>query len=521
MSVDNVCMWSNEKGAWQKVTAEEIVRKYPNIGTVSAYGKLFMCELCGQYVTLARGQKNRAHFRHLSAEQDKDCKDRSKQFELRNSPHSVTNIRHDLPLRIFVGTDDFYFEVGLLRLPEDIFEKISDSIITITNGESEKNFSVQEYLRKDSVTWLNVGNMVTENYTVKVEPACSELNFYWGAKIGGVNMQGTLFHADSGRKLQPDSDVKIDEVYYLLTTQNLELMNVPDDVAMSFKIKKYINGTTWRIYKISATAISEKAAKFFLGYHYRLTARTVSMQPIYPVFTNEPNVTRHDSSSVFFYFTGDFQPDVFPLTKSDRLFEHENAKLIKVNVKSSHQIVAARRRQTLEYMYLWRGLPADEVKLPAVTVTDILGNDIATGISYRLPKNFIMQIYTEFDGFVLVSENGVTVNKISLKEGFEIDISTLHFGMSVKIFQGLDCVFEIVFERQEENVSQDDEKLYALLERGTGRPIKIPHAWGNAEKFLASYPKVKSWLYKSIRAGFATEESFNIFRNFLLNELQV
>ena len=51
-SLNHVCMWSEH--GWVRVTAEEAAAIHTG-GTVSAHSGLFMCELCGQYVTLTDG----------------------------------------------------------------------------------------------------------------------------------------------------------------------------------------------------------------------------------------------------------------------------------------------------------------------------------------------------------------------------------------------------------------------------------------------------------------------------------
>lgn len=51
-SLTHVCMWSDH--GWKRITAEQAARLHPG-GTVSARSGLFMCELCGQYVTLTDG----------------------------------------------------------------------------------------------------------------------------------------------------------------------------------------------------------------------------------------------------------------------------------------------------------------------------------------------------------------------------------------------------------------------------------------------------------------------------------
>lgn len=54
-SLTHVCMWSDN--GWKRITAEQAARLHSG-GTVSARSGLFMCELCGQYVTLTDGDIN-------------------------------------------------------------------------------------------------------------------------------------------------------------------------------------------------------------------------------------------------------------------------------------------------------------------------------------------------------------------------------------------------------------------------------------------------------------------------------
>ena len=73
-SLTHVCMWSEH--GWVYITAEEAARLHPG-GTVSAHSGLFMCELCGQYVSLTDGEIRTRYFRHSSTEKDKSCPERT------------------------------------------------------------------------------------------------------------------------------------------------------------------------------------------------------------------------------------------------------------------------------------------------------------------------------------------------------------------------------------------------------------------------------------------------------------
>ena len=109
MSLDNVFYW--HKSSWRKITAEDYVKNNPK-GKVSAKGKIFWCEMCEQFVTLANGEINKPHFRHASTDSKKDCEDRSKNFYKTDWLNS-DKPPQSLPLKICFEQNDFHFEIGL------------------------------------------------------------------------------------------------------------------------------------------------------------------------------------------------------------------------------------------------------------------------------------------------------------------------------------------------------------------------------------------------------------------------
>lgn len=92
-SLTHVCMWSDH--GWKRITAEQAARLHPG-GTVPARSGLFMCELCGQYVTLTDGDINVRYFKHSAYEKSKDCPERT--FGSGYTP-SYSSQEHDLPIR--------------------------------------------------------------------------------------------------------------------------------------------------------------------------------------------------------------------------------------------------------------------------------------------------------------------------------------------------------------------------------------------------------------------------------------
>ena len=114
-SLTHVCMWS--ENGWKRISAEQAAQLHPG-GTVSARSGLFMCELCGQYVTLTDGDIRTRYFKHSAFEKSKDCPERT--F---GSGYVVVydENEHELPIRIKdISTSSFGFEIGLIRVPENL-----------------------------------------------------------------------------------------------------------------------------------------------------------------------------------------------------------------------------------------------------------------------------------------------------------------------------------------------------------------------------------------------------------------
>ncbi len=146
-SLTHVCMWSDH--GWKRITAEQAARLHPG-GTVSARSGLFMCELCGQYVTLTDGDINVRYFKHSAYEKSKDCPERT--FGSGYTP-SYSSQEHDLPIRITsISSSSYRFELGLIRAPISSLSK--DFRIEIKpKGASDVSFVfAKERLNSESLS---------------------------------------------------------------------------------------------------------------------------------------------------------------------------------------------------------------------------------------------------------------------------------------------------------------------------------------------------------------------------------
>ena len=169
-SLTHVCMWSDN--GWTRITAEQAAKLHPG-GTVSAHSGLFMCELCGQYVSLTDGAVQTRHFRHSAYEKSKNCPER-----IFGAGYSISygSQEHDLPIRITgVSSSSFRFEIGLIRAPIGLLSR--DFCIEIKpKGVSDPPYRFEkERLNDDRITYLSIGERPFEKYTLNFKNGIDKL----------------------------------------------------------------------------------------------------------------------------------------------------------------------------------------------------------------------------------------------------------------------------------------------------------------------------------------------------------
>lgn len=444
-------MWTAH--GWETITPEEVVKRYPNIGTVSARNELFFCEICGQYVTLANGDKRTAHFKHSSKERNKDCEERARNMKRVDWLDSQTPPIIEPPIKICVTQQDFYFERDGVRL------------------STEKCI---------------------------------------------VEMEGALFSAISGKRLPLDSDVRLNKKYYLLTSKGFKHFPGDVSVNFLVR-KNINHNTWRLYEVEAAALTQEAANFFLHYHYrltdnpiaIRVIYPLVTVEP-YRVCHDAQALYVYVGGNAK---VACFPHAYYKKLSSDR---NGKLIKVFCNDKQQVTMFAGRSRP-LKYLYLRRGLPTVEIKTPTVEVKDVPGNDIINGMLNHLPQDRLLMLRAEFDGYVEINREGFVENRIEIKAGEWFDVTALDYGVEIKIYAGLDCIRSIRFERAASDHASADEELYLKLERGRGRPIKISHAWGSLADRLKDYPKVRGWLRKTICAGVAPEEAYILFRRFVLN----
>lgn len=503
-SLTHVCVWSNN--GWKRITAEQASKLHPG-GTVSAHSGLFMCELCGQYVTLTDGAVQTRHFRHSAYEKSKNCPER-----IFGSSYSFSygTQEHDLPIRITdVSPSSFSFEVGLIRAPISSLE--SDFRIEITpKGALNTHYTfTKERLNYKSITYLPIGERPYEKYTLNFKNGNDELHKFWPAVITGIAPGGTLFEKSSGKKLTYDADVEIEKEYYLLI-RNYSHRKSYGNIRIQFVAQKRFDWDTWTLYVVSVSDFSEEAARFFLDFHCRLTDHPVSLQPMWPLFIEGNYIVKHSQDSMYVLVEGNVSTvKTFPSAAVYRLnYNVSYPKLYEVHGFSRQQLISAGRTQALQYTYFWEE-PLNQVGLsPKVSVTDLSGSEIVDGETNTLPHNKTLLFKSTFDGELIISSDGRIWEKRKIYADTPLELDGLSYGISIEVIIGLDVVWKIDFKKQQAVITNDEAEILKRISNTAGVFIPAPHSLRNILSGMRQYPQICQWIRKCLKEDSINEQSY-------------
>lgn len=505
MPLTHVCMWS--KHGWTPVTLEEAKNIHPG-GTTSAKSGLFMCSLCGQYVTFTKQGACDRHFRHSKKELSKDCPDRS------FSSTSITSFiagQHEMPIRLVLHSpDNFELEVGLLPIPDSSqFNRKNQLQITPCQTDVLPFAYSFSRLSRDTVTYFSVGNVPAPTYRITTSPPIS----VWPNVITGINENGTLFDGVTRKKLPVDADTEVNHTYLILTKRVIH--SIYSGIVIENICRKRVGWNNWNIYRVKATRFDESAARFFLDFHCRLSENPVLLFPIWPATMQTPYFIYFCRNDIVLYLQGQAKAQVFPNAYL-KTYNCLDGQVLKLDCNGRQQLLSAGRTKVLRYTYLWKDKLDNYSEPPSVSVVDFSGNKLTGGVSTILPQKSYMAIESTFDGFVTVEKEHKLLDRRELKAGEKTEISGIQFEYQIRVFQGLDCVWTAFFQRKKkEKKANNEDLILTQLKNSKGKLIPISHTLGANAAILNDYPFIKQWLYQKIREQSMSDRSYRIFKNFI------
>lgn len=508
-SLTHVCMWTSH--GWVHVTAEEATRLHPG-GTVLAHSGLFYCSLCGQYVTLTDGEKVIRYFRHSTADADKYCPEKTQGTSY--TPSFIPGA-HELPLKLIVSNNDIEFKLGFVYVPASELSVCEKKTIEINISDGTRYSYSFGRLLEDSITYLSVGSIPTTSFTVNVD---SRLNKYWPSNVSGINAAGTVFDVQSQKKVLDDSDVLVNKKYYILTKGEIR-SSYDGAVIVKLILKKDFGFAIWYLYEVVALSTSEAAARFFLRYHCRLTDNPLKIQPLWPIFTETPYVIKHKDDEMCFYTSGGREITSKSFPEAGIVSQKTSKGVIsRIKCNERQQIISSGSASVIFFTYLWKDSLDIKCGEPSIRIEDFDGNVLPQEEQTIIPRDKGIIIYAPYDGQILLSENGITTERLDYKANTRHSVSNISGGQKLRFYQGLDEIWSTVFVRRKAEGDNDCDGAYLnLLMSFCDERIRIPYSFVGVAEKLKKYPKTYSWLKKEYSKGTISKKAFKTLKKIVVD----
>ena len=505
MPLTHVCVW--DKNGWKKITVNQAVKMTNGYGGVSASSGLFMCELCGQYVSLTSGYIRDPYFKHSKEEESKDCPERTFGTAVSSYYNTLKLESKGLPIKVNLNMNNRSFEIqiGFPKIPDEMYKKLNGTYIRIRNDSGKEYKYSVERLEKDAVTYLSVGDYPSDYYEIKLSKEILGIDRFWPTKISGF--KGSVVLDSRGNVLPYDSDVRVNKEYYVFGGGYLNYYRNHVEAERMFLYRSQT------IYKVKALDFSEESAKFFLDLHCRLTENPISFIPLWPVTVQSPYIIYHKQNDLFGMVNGDVNFSTFPYSYISKQ-EIKKRHLIKVDCNDRQQLLSmGRASNILNYTYLWKDILEFNTEIQdTIQLFDDKNNLISLDdINVKRIKS--IHFISEYDGKFTVESDGFIEEVYLLKANSQFTYSGLKINKVYKIYQSNDCIlsFNSMTKKKKHNQINDNDVLIQL-KKCSGILIPINHSFGNIAKSLNDYPLVKIWLRKQIKHGLIQEDAYKIIK---------
>lgn len=493
-SLTRISIWSKGHG-WQPTNASIVARTYKY--GIESYSKMFLCELCNQYVTFVYSEIYNPYFKHPKGSDD--CEEKTTSVD----PYLTENpLGFSLPIKVKIENGHLEIFIGFLPIGETELEKIANENAKLSICVSNKIIKAYNIdhsrFAPNEVSYLSVGSFIAERY--KIDSGGMVEKTLWPPIIEGIYKNGSLFDKASGKKFPRNANVEVGKDYLLITKQNF-YGNSHGDIEI--RRVNFIDG--YYFYIVKATSLSRSAANFFLAFGTRLTDIPTDLTQIYPFVLRAPHIILHESTKLWFHKTNGIV-DTFPESEA----KERNQSIFDVRGDVQKILSLSRfeeRTSVLRFMMLRKDRvdfhnAINNSHSVTSSVHDSKGIEFHNGQYDKLPSERVLIITTEFDGFadVVAVGNGMLIQRYNLKNGEKTKIDVA-YRQKYRIFQGLDCVHEIVFIKERKDQGIADEQLLCKLKSFNGRKIAIQHNFGVIASKLGEMPLSRLWVMKQIKHG--------------------
>lgn len=476
----HVSMW--KKGKWTKTTVKEAADLFPY--TVSVNKKLFMCELCGQYVTLTGPGSVARHFKHSRGETDKECEERSLSYEI--TP--LNDSERSLTIKIEVEEKKCNFLIGFPAILNSVAREMQNEHVIIEYGLEKRKYSIERFNTEQS-TFFSVGTVLEDEYEIKYSNAELKEECGFPEISEGYAGKGRLFDHSSGIMLPFDADVSVGNKYYFLTKEYLTQMQEP------FVKKKMDLNNGFKLYEMMPTALDQKNAVFFLDLRARLTNMPLRVLTIWPPVKRIEDTVMHCQKDILTLLFGDVKISLNNCLMQPVARDRDTWSLFRFQIRERRANLLIGRSRVLKSNQFLLSDRVSGRNDPKVELYDI--NDTLIGELERVkpPPQKRAILKSEYDGYAVVYDNR-RISYVELNAGQDLEINDIDYGTRIQVFIGNQLEREYTI-RSKDSITHEKENernLYNKLLKAKSTSIPVSHAVRGALASKYKDTKIRNWI---------------------------
>lgn len=450
-TLKHVLTWNESQKSWGYIKAEEAAAVFKR--SVKAHERVFICELCGQSVSLTQGGSVIAHFRHDRAEDIKNCPERAEVGV--SADHSPDAFSLPLKLEYDAYAQAFSLHLGLI-FPTNLPTTDDKFFIASLNDNG------QSYLRPDAYCFsryrgktIDYERLIpADTYRLTV-PAHLKSLLRWPEAITGVSLAaGTVFDGTNGKRIPADGDIEVGKDYLLLIDRwspkkNLSLQQSQAGLHIEELPLNMSNSLSkWGLFRIRADDNSFAAAAFFMAFGLRLTKEPVQLFPLWPLTVKRPYTILSCTPCVHFFAQGQNTRNHM-LPGDNQLQGHTTSDvphIVTARIVPPRSLLSAGRRTVLKYTFLeQQPLPKTQPEVNGLLHWHTINEEPVSeeALTCRVPQDTLIVI-SAYDGYVEEYADGSFVTRQEL-QGTHPLVLPLTRSHEFRFYIGLDLYASFVY----------------------------------------------------------------------------
>lgn len=515
-------MLENEKGlhnvvritrhGLETITADDAVNL--NIDR-SASGHNFLCNLCGQYVTLAESKNKTPFFKHNRWEKSKDCPERitvGSGYQYFKGGKYIPKIKGE-----FVG-DTLQFRIGI-NIHAMFHELMDFSYLTIVVNDNSYLKYNRECFFSEDISFVLVGKELIHRVHITVFQGNKEKVLdMWSCSEDLMPEDGFVLDGTSMELKRKGVDLQTHKVYYLIKLKE----SIPRGINIQLKNRLRFKDKSYYLYKFSIDKPTDEIFIWFLQkLGHPIVESASRVIPVWPIYCQHDNEIYTESSQIQTVILGDnidilmikhllhtIPCNLFRLQKKRSL----GAYMAKLNINPGTNATTflLGKMRVYEELYIKQKTLDIQAETIPVCIVDENKNPITNGKQYDLPLNKKIYIHTDLDYIVERFQKGWLVEKLARKKAMRNDIY-VDYGDIIQIYIGLDKVFSIEFEK-EKAIEKTNVILLKKIDQMQGTRVVFDYAMLAVMKYFRREPLLYQWLRCEQRKGMISKK----VRNYLL-----